>query len=145
VAAATTQALTTPILGELELIPFSVGDDPKARGRLGAPVSAETGSAGMVVYLEVDPGDHIPLHTHTADETVVVLAGSGVASLGDRRAAITVGAVIAVPAFERHGFENTGNETLKLVGFLPTGVVGSWFDEPVAPFGTPTFVVPILE
>jgi len=142
VAAAT---FTTPILGELELIPFSVGDDPKARGRLGAPVSAETGSAGMVVYLEVDPGDHIPLHTHTADETVVVLAGSGTATLGDQQGAIEVGAVIAVPAFERHGFENTGTETLKLVGFLPTGVVGSWFDEPVAPFGTPTFVVPILE
>ena len=144
-AAATTQELTTSILGELELIPFSVGDDPKARGRIAASVSAETGSAGMVVYLEVDPGDHIPLHTHTADETVVVLAGSGVANLGDRQGPLTVGAVIAVRAFERHGFENTGTETLKLVGYLPTGVVGSYFDEPVAPFGTPTFVVPILE
>ena len=144
-AAATTQALTTPILGELELIPFSVGDDPKARGRLAAPVSAETGSAGMVVYLEVDPGDHIPLHTHTADETVVVPRGSGTASLGDQQGPITVGAVIVVPAFTRHGFENTGTETLKLVGFVPAGVVGSYFDEPVAPFGVATFVVPILD
>lgn len=143
-AAATTQALTAPILGELELIPFSVGDDPKARGRLAAPVSAETGAAGMVVYLEVDPGDHIPLHTHTADETVVVLQGSGEATSGDQQGPIGVGAVVAVPAFSRHGFTNTGTETLKLVGFLPAGLVGSYFDEPVAPFGVDTFVVPIL-
>ncbi len=99
----------------------------------------------MVVYLEVDPGDHIPLHTHTADETVVVLRGSGAARLGDQEGPIGVGAVIAVPAFARHGFQNTGTETLKLVGFVPAGVVGAYFDEPVAPFGVATFVVPILE
>ena len=99
----------------------------------------------MVVYPEVDPGDHIPLHTHTADETVVVLHGSGAAMLGDQEGPIGVGAVIVVPAFTRHGFQNTGTETLKLVGFVPASVVGAYFDEPVEPFGVATFVVPILE
>jgi quercetin dioxygenase-like cupin family protein len=137
--------LSAPSIGELELVPFSVGDDPTAQGRIAVPVSAETGSAGTVVILEVDPGNKIPLHTHTAEETLVVLQGSGEATAGDLRGPVSVGSIIVASAFTPHGFDNTGTETLRLVGFFGTGVFISYFDEPVAPFGTASFVTPVLQ
>jgi len=61
VTTAATGELSAPSIGELELVPFSVGDDPTAQGRIALPVSAETGSAGTVVVLEVDPGNRLDL------------------------------------------------------------------------------------
>lgn len=52
------------------------------------------------------------------------------------------GALVVAPAFVRHGWENTGTETLKLDGFLGANVLISEFDEPVAPFGKASFVTP---
>lgn len=143
--AAATGELSAPSIGELELVPFSVGDDPTAQGRIALPVSAETGSVGTVVVLEVDPGNKIPLHTHSDEETLVVLQGSGEAQAGDLRGHVSVGSIIVAPAFAPHGFENTGPETLRLVGFFGTGVVLSYFDEPVAPFGARSFVTPVIQ
>ena len=71
-----------PVLTDLELVPFAVGDDPTAQARLALPLSAETRSPNTLVYLEVDPGKRIPLHTHNADEVFVVLQGSGVVTAG---------------------------------------------------------------
>lgn len=133
-----------PRLGELELADFSVGDDPRARGRLALPISAETKSPNTVIYLEVDPGNRIPLHTHSADEIFVVLQGTGVVTAGDQRWCASAGAIAVAPAFAAHGWENTGSETLKLVGFFGANVVMNEFDAPVAPFGVATFVTPIL-
>jgi quercetin dioxygenase-like cupin family protein len=137
--------LSAPRIGDLELVPFSVGDDPTAQGRIAVPVSAETDSAGTVVILEVDPGNKIPFHTHTAEETLVVLQGSGEATAGDQRGEVSVGSIIVAPAFTPHGFDNTGSETLRLVGYFPAGVFISHFDAPVAPFGAATFVTPVLQ
>jgi quercetin dioxygenase-like cupin family protein len=133
-----------PVLDELELADFSVGDDPTAQARLAMPISAATGSPNTVVYLEVDPGKRIPPHTHTADEIFVVLAGTGVVTAGDQQREASAGAIAVAPAFARHSWENTGSETLKLVGFLGTNVLIHEFDEPVAPFGAAKFVTPFL-
>ena len=130
-------------LGELELAAFSVGDDPTAEGRLALPITAATGSPNTVVYLEVDPGKRIPPHTHTADEVFVVLQGEGIVTVGDESLEAAAGAVAVAPAFARHGWENTGSETLKLVGFFGANVLVHEFDEPVAPFGVTTFVTPL--
>jgi quercetin dioxygenase-like cupin family protein len=142
--ASTISELTqAPVLDELALADFSVGDDPTAQGRLALPISAATGSPNTVVYLEVDPGKRIPLHTHTADENFVVLQGTGIVTAGDRQWEASAGAIAVAPAFARHGWENTGSETLKLVGFFGTNVLINEFDEPVAPFGVATFVTPV--
>jgi quercetin dioxygenase-like cupin family protein len=94
--------------------------------------------------LEVDPGKHIPLHTHSAEETVVVLNGSAIATAGDAQGPVSVGSVIVVPAFAKHGFVNTGTETLRLLAFFPAGSVVNWFEEPVAPFGLEAFTIPLV-
>jgi quercetin dioxygenase-like cupin family protein len=131
-----------PALDELELAEFSVGDDPTAVARLALPISAATGSPNTVVYLEVDPGKRIPPHTHTADEVFVVIQGTGIVTAGEDAWEASAGALVVAPAFARHGWENTGSETLKLVGFLGANVLLHEFDEPVAPFGAARFATP---
>jgi quercetin dioxygenase-like cupin family protein len=141
--ASVTDLAPAPVLGELELAEFSVGDDPTARGRLALPISAATGSPNTLVYLEVDPGERIPLHTHTAEEVFVVLEGTGVVTAGDEQWEASAGAIAVAPAFVRHGWENTGTEVLRIAGFFGANVLVSEFDAPVAPFGAPTFVTPV--
>jgi len=141
--ATTTERPAAPMLDELELAEFSVGDDPTAEARLAMPLSAATGSSNTVVYLEVDPGKRIPPHTHTADEVFVVLQGRGIVTAGDEQWEASAGALAVAPAFARHSWENTGPETLKLVGFLGANVLIHEFEEPVAPFGAARFVTPL--
>ena len=132
-----------PVLTELELVPFSVGDDPTAQARLALPISAETGSPNTLVYLEVDPGKRIPLHTHNAEEVFVVLQGSGIVTAGDERWEAAAGAIAVAPAFVKHGWENTGSETLRIAGFFGANVLVTEFEAPVAPFGVASFVTPV--
>jgi quercetin dioxygenase-like cupin family protein len=132
-----------PVLTDLELVPFAVGDDPTAQARLALPLSAETRSPNTLVYLEVDPGKRIPLHTHNADEVFVVLQGSGVVTAGEERWQASAGAIAVAPAFVEHGWENTGSETLRIAGFFAANVLVTEFEEPVAPFGVASFVTPV--
>jgi quercetin dioxygenase-like cupin family protein len=143
-ATATTPELLRALsVEELELATFSVGDDPTAEARLGVPISAATGSPNSLVYLEVDPGKQIPLHTHTADEVFVVLEGEGIVTSGDRQWSASAGSIAVAPAFEQHGWENTGAETLRVVGFFGANVLVTEFEAPVAPFGVVSFVTPV--
>jgi quercetin dioxygenase-like cupin family protein len=142
-ASTITEPTRAPVLDELELADYAVGDDPTAQGRLALPLSAATGSPNTVIYLEVDPGKRIPPHTHTADEVFVVLQGTGLVSAGDQQWEAAAGAIAVAPAFARHSWENTGSETLKLVGFFGANVLINEFDEPVAPFGVARFVTPV--
>jgi len=142
-AALVTARPTAPTLEELPAAPFSVGDDPTAEARLALPISAETGAQSTLVYLEVDPGKRIPLHSHSAEEILVVIAGEGIVTAGDEQWSASAGAIAVAPAFVPHGWENTGSETLRVVGFLPANVLAHEFAEPVAPFGAARFVTPL--
>ena len=132
-----------PKVSDLETVEFSVGDDDTAQARLAMPISAETGSPNTLVYLEVDPGKRIAPHTHTADEVFVVLEGRGIVTAGEQQWQAEAGAIAVAPAFASHSWENTGSETLKLVGFLGANVLISEFEAPVAPFGAARFVTPV--
>ena len=138
-----TELERAPTVGGLELAPFSVGDDPTAEARLGLPISAASGSPNTLVYLEVDPGKRIPLHTHTSEEVFVVLEGEGIVTSGDRQWAASAGSIAVAPAFEKHGWENTGTETLRIVGFFGANVLVTEFEAPVAPFGVAAFATPV--
>ena len=106
-ASVITEFPAAPQLDELSLVEFSVGDDATAAARLAIPINAETQSPNTVVYLEVDPGHRIPLHTHSAEEIFVVLAGEGVVRAGDEQWTASAGALAVAPAFTPHGWENT--------------------------------------
>ena len=68
------------------------------------------------------PPGRAPEHHHTYDEVVHVLAGRGVVHLGERVAEIGPGTSIYLPPYQPHCLENTGAETLQVLGvFYPAG------------------------
>ena len=68
------------------------------------------------------PPGRAPEHQHTYDEVVHVLAGQGVVHLGGEDAEIGPGTSIYLPPHQPHCLENTGAETLQVLGvFYPAG------------------------
>ena len=103
------------------------------------PIHSGTGAAASaVVYFEVDPGSHLPTHTDSSEETLLVLAGEGEAWVGDETARMTEGQLAVVPALAPHGIRNTGGDVLRCVGFFAGSTVVHEFPE--TPGGPQVFV-----
>jgi quercetin dioxygenase-like cupin family protein len=75
------------------------------------------GSKHLVVGTEdLPPGKAIPVHKHShCDEVVLVLKGTGMASLGEKRREVSAGAMLFIPEDEWVGLENTSQETIRVV------------------------------
>jgi len=72
--------------------------------------------AGMI------PPGRAPAHHHTYDEVVHVLAGRGVVHLSGAVTPIRPGTSIYLPPLQPHCLENTGRDTLRVLGiFHPAG------------------------
>jgi len=72
--------------------------------------------AGMI------PPGRAPAHHHTYDEVVHVLAGRGVVHLSGAETPIRPGTSIYLPPLQPHCLENTGRDTLRVLGiFHPAG------------------------
>jgi quercetin dioxygenase-like cupin family protein len=128
------EIVNTIDLSQLELIPNFPGL------RVQFPFHSGTGTAASaVVYFEVDPGAHLPTHTDSSEETLLVLAGEGEAWIGDETAPIVEGRMALVPAMAPHGVRNTGSEVLRVVGFFAGSTVVSTFPE--TPEGPQVFVM----
>jgi mannose-6-phosphate isomerase-like protein (cupin superfamily) len=69
---------------------------------------------------EIPPG-RAPLHSHTYDEVVLVLAGEGVLHAGPAEHPIAPGACIHLPPGQQHCLENTGPGTLWVLGVFHPG------------------------
>ena len=133
-------------IDEVELFEGWWQSDPGMRVRAGFPFSSGTGTKSTaVVYFELEPGEHLGTHTDSAEEILLILAGRGEATIGDERAAVETGTLAVVPALISHGVKNTGVETLRVVGFFSSRTVQSVFDEPMEPFATRYFSIPMVE
>jgi mannose-6-phosphate isomerase-like protein (cupin superfamily) len=81
-------------------------------------------SAGLSItqFAGVIPPGRAPEHHHTYDEVVHVLAGQGVVHLSGGQTGIGPGTSIYLPPYQPHCLENTGTETLQVLGvFYPAG------------------------
>jgi mannose-6-phosphate isomerase-like protein (cupin superfamily) len=123
--------------GELEILAITVraeaGDGPGLHAVKLADCAVErTGdrefrvllSAGLSItqFAGMIPPGRAPEHQHTYDEVVHVLAGQGVVHLGGADADIGPGTSIYLPPHQPHCLENTGAETLQVLGvFYPAG------------------------
>jgi quercetin dioxygenase-like cupin family protein len=92
-----------------------------------------------VVYFEIDPGDELALHTHDADEIVVLFSGSGEGRVGDETVHLSAFGMVFVPANAPHGIRNTGNEMMRAFGVFPTRTTDAVFNHPVMPHGVSIF------
>lgn len=121
----------------LELRDAWLDSDPSARWRLNVALSETTGTASCsLIYLELDPGCRLPRHTDSAEEIVLILSGSAIATVPPRELDVDAGGVVVIPQQAPHELRNNGSGVLRAVGFFATASPVSTFDEPVMPGGT---------
>jgi len=131
---------------ELELIEGWSENDSTRRARFNFPIFNLTGALNTaVVYFEVDPGDHLGMHTDSAEEVLYIVSGTAEAIVGDERGEIGPGSLALVPAMVPHDIVNTGDETVRLVGFFSSSTVVSVFEDPFAPIGRRVVGTPVPE
>ncbi len=138
--------MITARLDELELLECWYEDDPTMRVNSGGfPFFVGTGTMSTaVVYFEIEPGHRLGTHTDSAEEILLILEGTAEVSLGDERGELSAGEIALVPSMVPHGLRNTGDETVRVVGFFSSNVVVSTFDQPVMPFGQRVIGTPLV-
>ena len=106
-----------PRLSELGDCPVEVTGDRRFRVLFGPGHGCE---AATQFVGEIPPG-RAPLHSHTYDEVVLVLAGEGVLHAGPDEHPIAPGTCIHLPPGQQHCLENTGPDTLWVLGVFHPG------------------------
>lgn len=129
-----------------ELLDAWYDEDPAMRIRVDFPFFAGTGTASTaVVYFEIEPGHYLGTHTDSAEEIVLILAGTVEATLGTETGWLSAGQAALIPAMVPHGVRNIGEETARCVGFFSAATVVSTFDRPMLPFGQQVVGTPPAE
>jgi mannose-6-phosphate isomerase-like protein (cupin superfamily) len=106
-----------PRLSQLGDCPAEVTGDRRFRVLFGPGNGCE---AATQFVGEIPPG-RAPLHSHTYDEVVLVLAGEGVLHAGPAGHPIAPGTCIHLPPGQQHCLENTGQGTLRVLGVFHPG------------------------
>lgn len=95
-------------------------------------VYPETGFPTKTLILgivEVDPGQHSPLHRHNCEEVYYVLQGRGEIESDNARHAFAAGDAVYNREGSVHRVWNTGTETIRLCvvgGIMFVGLVPNW-------------------
>lgn len=95
------------------------------QGRVVIKADKRTTGIGSFSLLteDIDPGDGIPVHKHTAEEELIYIErGRGSFTFGETEYAVESGSMSLVPRGTWHGLLNTGDEMLRMVfGYSPAG------------------------
>lgn len=106
-----------PRLARLEDCAVEVTGDRKFRVLLGPGHGCD---AATQFVGEIPPG-RAPLHSHTYDELVLILAGEGVLHAGPDERPIGPGSCVHLRPGQQHCLENTGAATLWVLGVFHPG------------------------
>lgn len=133
-------------LDELELVEGWAEDDPSVRARFGFPVTAASGATSTsLVYFEIEPGNKLSPHTHTAEEILVVLDGTAHAIVGEKSRTLHNGGVAVIPAMVLHNVENAGSSVLRAAGFFSAAGMVNTYEHLLMPMQTRVLVTPFPE
>ena len=96
------------------------------------------GDEGTAQYFVIPPGKRLGKHHNSAEETQLVLAGTGrvILDAGDRE--VRAGDVFVIRQGEPHDIENTGAEDLRAIGFFAVDRVEHYWTDEVWPGGKVT-------
>lgn len=113
-------------------------DQPRETWRPGVEtrlhVAATNGAAELCIFEQwVGPATGAPTHSHTVEEVLTVIAGEAEMWIDDRRALLTAGQSLIIPAHRRHGFRNVGAETLHIHAVLASPIFEASFDGATEP------------
>ena len=115
-----------------ELSEAWVDGDESARWR---STSGHTGERSGSSLLEVPPGCRLPRHTDSAEETVVVIAGTAEVEVGGERTTVEAGGVALVPEDVPHEVRNAGDRDLRFAAVYASNDVVTRYEAPVRPDG----------
>jgi quercetin dioxygenase-like cupin family protein len=104
-----------------------------ARWRSAAGHGAAASGSSVI---EVPAGCRLPRHTDSAEEAVVVLAGTAAITVGDEQAGVPAGGVAVVPKDVPHEVRNAGDDTLRFVAVYAEPKVVTTYEHPVQPDGS---------
>jgi quercetin dioxygenase-like cupin family protein len=138
--------MKTADLTNLEMFDAWYENDPAMRITAAFPFFAATGNENSsVVYFEIEPGRYLGTHTDSAEEVILILAGTVEAWVGEEKGHLSAGQAALIPAMVPHRIRNVGQETARCVGFFSAATVVSTFDQPMMPFGQHTVGTPPVE
>jgi quercetin dioxygenase-like cupin family protein len=140
-------------LSELELPRVGYEDDPAAQVNGTFPFSVATGNKSTAaVYFEVEPGNHLPTHTDSSEELLLILEGEAEVTVGEERARASAGDVALVPSMVPHSLHNVGERMTRVIGFFSGNTTMATFERPLVPldgvpegpppFGERTLTIP---
>jgi mannose-6-phosphate isomerase-like protein (cupin superfamily) len=85
-------------------------------------VSPRYGCRNVTQFVGYIDATSAPPHTHTYEEAILILDGEGAVHADGESTAVGAGTAILLPPGVEHRLENTGRETLRLLGvFSPAG------------------------
>jgi quercetin dioxygenase-like cupin family protein len=123
-------------IDELELSDTTSSEDDSLRTRTAYPISWERGaSSSAVVYFELEPGDHLGVHSHSAEELLYVVAGEVEATVEDETERLGQGSLAVAPARVKHDVRCVGEGTARCIGFFPSASVQSVYERELDPDG----------
>lgn len=103
--------------------------NPAQRCRAAFPLFRALGTESTaMVYFELAPGDELGRHTDSAEEVVLVLAGTVEGTVGDEQAVLEAGSLAVVPRMVPHTFRNIGAAPARVVGFFPEARLVATFE-----------------
>ena len=128
--------MITVDLDLLELSDAWVDDDDRSRWRTTAALTPADGSrASGSVLLEVEPEHRLEPHTDSAEETIVVLAGTAEVIVGGEAGEVTAGGLALIPVDVIHEVRNAGQDPLRFLAIYASADVVTRYERPVAPDG----------
>ncbi len=68
---------------------------------------------------EMLPGSVIPEHEHPREHEIFILEGEGIITIGDKEYHVKKGYVLFIPENVKHGYKNTGEDTMKFICVIP--------------------------
>lgn len=120
--------------------------DEAMRVRSAFPLHADAGTtSSAVVYFEIEPGEHLGRHTDGAEEILFIVDGMGEAEVGGERVELEAGTLAVVPELAPHAVYNTGDSTLRVVGFFAAAELEHVFEQPLQPLGVSVVHTPMAE
>lgn len=130
--------MITSDLNQLELTEFTAQNKKGQRCRATFPMLGAHGTRdSATVYFELAPGDELGTHTDSAEELLLIYEGDVEVTVGQESGRLSKGQLALVPKMVPHNLKNTGNSTVKVLGFFG-GVnnIVSVFDEVWHPIGS---------
>lgn len=93
-------------------------------------VDKDLGCRQVTQFVGFIPPSKAPFHSHTYEEAIYILEGTGVAHTEKESAEFGPGTSIYLPPGTRHCLENPGTAPVKLLGvFYPSGSPSARYDE----------------